>query len=66
MAGRFPLAVGSKAKKSEPWKAGSGRAGGTTCVCASTYGRRDAPSLVGLCLVCLVLQALRKSFSRAA
>ena len=50
MAGRFPLAVGSKAK-SEPWKAG--RAVGTTCACASAYGRRDAPSPVGLCLLCL-------------
>ena len=47
MAGRFPLAVGSKANNSEPWKAG--RAVGTT------YGRRDAPSLVGLCLLCLDL-----------
>ena len=32
--------------ESEPWKAGS-----TTCTCASAYGRRDAPSPVGLCLV---------------
>ena len=48
MAGRFPLAVGSKANKSEPC-----RAVGTTCACASAYGRRDAPSLVGLCLLCL-------------
>ena len=53
MAGRFPLAVGSKANKSEPWKAS--RAIGTTCACASAYGRRDAPSLVGLCLLCLDL-----------
>ena len=53
MAGRFPLAVGSKANKSEPWKAS--RAVGTTCACASAYGRRDAPSLVGLCLLCLDL-----------
>ena len=53
MAGRFPLAVGSKANKSEPWKAG--RAVGTTCACASAYGRRDAPSPVGLCLLCLDL-----------
>ena len=53
MAGRFPLAVvGSKANKSE-WKAG--RAVGTTCACASAYGRRDAPSPVGLCLLCLDL-----------
>ena len=53
MAGRFPLGVGSKANKSEPWKAG--RAVGTTCACASAYGRRDAPSPVGLCLLCLDL-----------
>ena len=53
MAGRFPLAVGSKANKSEPWKAG--RTVGTTCACASAYGRRYAPSLVGLCLLCLDL-----------
>ena len=53
MAGRFPLAVGSKANKSEPWKAG--RAVGTTCACGSAYGRRDAPSPVGLCLLCLDL-----------
>ena len=46
-------AVGSKANKSEPWKAG--RAVGTTCACASAYGRRDAPSPVGLCLLCLDL-----------
>ena len=46
MAGRFPLAVGSKANKSEPWKAG--RAVGTTCACASAYGRPNAPSPVGL------------------
>ena len=53
MAGRFPLAVvGSKANKSE-WKAG--RAVGTTCACASAYGRRDAPSPVGLRLLCLDL-----------
>ena len=53
MAGRFLLAVGSKANNSEPWKAG--RAVGTTCACASAYGRRDAPSPVGLCLLCLDL-----------
>ena len=53
MAGRFPLAVGSKANNSEPWKAG--RAVGTTCACASAYGHRDAPSPVGLCLLCLDL-----------
>ena len=50
MAGRFPLAVGSKANNSEPWKSV-----GTTCACASAYGRRDAPSPVGLCLLCLDL-----------
>ena len=54
--------------ESQPWKAG--RAVGTTCACASAYGRRDAPSPVGLCLLCLdlsvsCLQASRKSFSRA-
>ena len=32
-----------------------GRAVGTTCACASAYGRRDAPSPVGLCLLCLDL-----------
>ena len=32
--------------ESQPWKVV--RAVGTTCACASTYGRRDAPSLVGL------------------
>ena len=32
--------------ESQPWKVD--RAVGTTCACASTYGRRDAPSLVGL------------------
>ena len=53
MAGHFPLAVGSKANKSEPWKAG--RAVGMTCACGSAYGRCDAPSLVGLCLLCLDL-----------
>ena len=53
MAGRFPLGVGSKANKSKPWKAG--RAVGTTCACAFAYGRRDAPSPVGLCLLCLDL-----------
>ena len=53
MGGRFPLAVGSKTNKSEPWKAG--RAVGTTCACASVYGHRDAPSPVGLCLLCLDL-----------
>ena len=37
MAGRFTLAA---------WKVD--RAVGTTCACASAYGRRDAPSLVGL------------------
>ena len=46
MAGHFRLAVGSKANKSEPWKVD--RAVGTTCACASAYGRRDAPSPVGL------------------
>ena len=50
MAGRFPLAVGSKTNNSKP-----GRAVGTTCACASAYGRRDAPSPVGLCLLCLDL-----------
>ena len=54
MAGRFPLAVGSKANKSEPWKAGRAVVG-TTCACASAYGRRDAPSPAGLCLLCLDL-----------
>ena len=39
--------------KSELWKAG--RVVGTTCACASAYGRRDAPSPVGLCLLCLDL-----------
>ena len=39
--------------ESEPWKAG--RTVGTTCACASAYGRRDAPSPVGLCLLCLGL-----------
>ena len=34
--------------ESEPWKAG--RTVGTTCARASAYGRRDAPSPVGLCL----------------
>ena len=32
--------------ESQPWKVD--RVVGTTCACASTYGRRDAPSLVGL------------------
>ena len=32
-----------------------GRAVGTTCACASAYGRRDAPSPVGLYLLCLDL-----------
>ena len=57
IAGRSPLA---KANKSEPWKAG--RAVGTTCACASTYGRRDAPSPFGLCLevsVSCVIDACR-------
>ena len=31
----------------------AGRAVGTTCACASAYGRRNAPSPVGLCLLCL-------------
>ena len=39
--------------ESEPWKAG--RTVGTTCACASAYGRRDALSPVGLCLLCLGL-----------
>ena len=60
MAGRFPLAV---ANKSEPWKAG--RAVGTTCACASAYGRRDAPSPVGLCLLCLDLSVSCVSRLRA-
>ena len=69
MAGCFPLAVGSKANKSEHWKAG--RAVGRTCACASAYGRRDAPSLVGLdlsvsrfvCVLCCRLRA-RVIFTR--
>ena len=32
--------------ESQPWKVD--RAVGTTCACASAYGRRNAPSLVGL------------------
>ena len=40
--------------ESEPWKAG--RTVGTTCACASAYGRRDAPSPVGLCLLRLGLR----------
>ena len=43
----------TQANNSEPRKAG--RAVGTTCACASAYGRRDVPSLVGLCLLCLDL-----------
>ena len=35
-----------EANKSEPWKVD--RAVGTICACASAYGRRDAPSPVGL------------------
>ena len=55
MAGRFPLAVGSKANNSEPWKAG--RAVGTTLrVCLRVRSPRCAfsgwsmPRLV--CVLC--------------